>query len=219
MADQFMTTDEKKIKLEKLKQELESRKDISLISRPEDVVFGYGNPDTEVLFIGEAAGYWETVERKPFVGQAGKLLTKTLNEIGIDRENVYITNVIKARPPDNRDPLPEEIEAFRPYLDKEIEIISPRIVVTLGRFSMAKFIPGVTISQVHGVARYYQPSTMNYKLIIFPMYHPAAALRGTSILNAFKEDFTKLKNFLGSKMPVVEEVKKEDNSPSQPSLF
>lgn len=205
---------DKKQELLKLKLDLQSRKDISLIRSADDVVFGDGNPDSEIIFIGEAAGYYESVEHKPFVGQSGKLLVKTLNEVvGIDRKDVYITNIVKARPPDNRDPLPEEIEAFRPYLDKEIEIIQPKIIVTLGRFSMAKFIPGVTISQIHGQPRFYQLPTLNSKLIIFPMYHPAAALRGTTMLNAFKEDFLKLKNLLAP------QVKIEDNNPSQTSLF
>lgn len=203
-----MTTDQKKQELLKLKLDLQSRKDIPLIKSANDVVFGDGNPDSKIVFVGEAAGYYESIEHKPFVGQSGKLLIKTLNEIiGVDRSDVYITNIVKARPPENRDPLPEEIEMFRPYLDRELEIISPQIIVTLGRFSMAKFIPGVTISQIHGVARYY------HELIIFPMYHPAAALRGTTMLNAFKEDFVKLKNLLAPQSKI------EDNSPSQTSLF
>jgi len=211
---------DKKQELLKLKLDLQSRKDIPLIKSANDVVFGDGNPDSEIIFIGEAAGYYESIEHRPFVGQSGKLLIKTLNEVvGVDRKDVYITNIVKARPPENRDPFPEEIEMFRPYLDKELEIIKPRIIVTLGRFSMAKFIPGVTISQIHGVARYYQLPTMNYQLIIFPMYHPAAALRGTTMLSAFKADFVKLKTFLSSKTPLAEETKKEDNNPSQTTLF
>ena len=106
-----------------------------------------------------------------------------------------------------------EIAACADWLDRQIKIISPKIIVTLGRFSMAKFIPGATISQIHGQARFYELSTMNYKLIIFPMYHPAAALRGTAMMNAFKEDFAKLKNLLAPQPKI------EDNTPSQPSLF
>lgn len=202
---------DKKQELLRLKLELQSRKDIPLIKSPNDVVFGDGNPDSEIMFIGEAAGYYESIEHKPFVGQSGKLLIKVLNEVvGIDRNDVYISNIVKARPPDNRDPLPEEIEMFRPYLDSEIKIIKPRIIVTLGRFSMAKFIPDVTISQVHGKPRFFKFSAINheptnYEPIIFPMYHPAAALRGTTMMNAFKEDFVKLKNLLAP------QVKIEDN--------
>lgn len=207
---------DKKQELLKLKLDLQSRKDIPLIKSANDVVFGDGNPDSEIVFIGEAAGYYESIEHKPFVGQSGKLLIKTLNEIvGVDRKDVYITNIVKARPPENRDPFPEEIEMFRPYLDKELEIIKPRIIVTLGRFSMAKFIPGVTISQIHGQARFYELPTMNYKPIIFPMYHPAAALRGTTMLNAFKEDFVKLKNLLHPVAVIAE----KDPDLVQKSLF
>ncbi len=208
----------KKQLLSDLKSDLESRRDIPLIKSPNDVVFGDGNPDSRILFIGEAAGYWESVERKPFVGQSGKLLIKTLNEIlGIKREDVYITNIVKARPPENRDPLPEEIETFRPYLDKEIEIVDPKIIITLGRFSMGKFIPNVTISRVHGTPKLI--SFLGREITIVPMYHPAAALRGTTIMNAFKEDFIRLKEFLDLiDKSVVKEAKIEDNL-NQMGLF
>lgn len=203
--------------LTQLKADLESRRDIPLIRKFQDVVFGYGNPETKILFIGEAAGYYESIERKPFVGQSGKLLTKILEEIGINREDVYITNIVKARPPDNRDPFPEEIEAFRPYLDKEIEIIKPQIIVTLGRFSMAKFLPGVTISRVHGVPRFVDFADNKYT--VMPMYHPAAALRATAVLNEFRNDFIKLKSLVN--MPEaqkeIKEVKKSEIA--QPTLF
>jgi len=207
-----MNTDEKKIELAKLKKDLESRTDMPLLRSANDVVFGNGNPDSEILFIGEAAGYHESIEHKPFVGQAGKLLIKNLKEkLGLDREQVYITNIVKTRPPDNRDPLPEEIEAFRPYLDKEIEIIQPRIIVTLGRFSMGKFIPDVTISRVHGQARFVDFGGKRY--IVFPMYHPAAALRAGSMMKLFEEDFGKLQSLLGKKPKVVVvEPEKDDNT-------
>jgi len=186
---------DKKEELLKLKRDLESRKDMPLISSANDVVFGDGNSDTEIVFIGEAAGYHESVQHKPFVGQAGKLLVKVMKEtLGLDREQVYITNVIKTRPPDNRDPLPNEIEAFAYYLDKEIEIIEPKIIATLGRFSMAKFIPGVSISRVHGQARFVD--FLQHRYLVFPMYHPAAALRAGSVLKEFTADFVKLKHLL-----------------------
>jgi|SRR3990172_194092 len=186
---------DKKAELLKLKKDLESRKDIPLMNSATDVVFGDGNPDSEIMFIGEAAGYNESVQHKPFVGQAGQLLIKTMKEtLELNREQVYITNVIKTRPPDNRDPLPDEIEAFAYYLDKEIEIVQPKIIVTLGRFSMAKFIPGVTISRVHGQSRFVDFADRKY--LVFPMYHPAAALRAGHVLTEFKNDFTKLYNLL-----------------------
>ncbi len=180
--------------LQKVKADLEARKDIPLIHKPEDVVFGDGNPDAEIMFIGEAAGYHESVQRKPFVGQAGKLLNETLAEVNINRADVYISNVVKTRPPENRDPTPEEIEQFAQYLDQEIEIVNPKMIVTLGRFSMAKFMPDVKISQVHGQAR-----VVNWKgkdIIVIPMYHPAAALRAGAVLTLFKQDFQKIPQVL-----------------------
>ena len=111
--------------LQKIKDEMEKDKNLPLVSRPEDVIPGDGNPDAEIVFIGEAGGYHESVQRKPFVGQAGQLLNKLLTLAGIKREDVYITNMIKTRPPNNRDPLPEELEAYSRYLDKELEIINP----------------------------------------------------------------------------------------------
>ncbi|MEK7154844.1 MAG: uracil-DNA glycosylase [Patescibacteria group bacterium] len=209
-----MTTNEKKIELEKIAQEIKSFTGLDIAKSATHAVPGEGNPDAKIMFIGEAPGQVEDSTGRPFVGQSGQLMRKTLFETtGIKPEEVFITNIVKFRPPDNRDPNDSEIAACANWLDRQIKIISPRIIVTLGRFSMAKFIPGVTISQVHGVARYYQLSTMNYKLVIFPMYHPAAALRGTTMMNAFKEDFVKLKNLLAP------QVKIEDNSPSQTTLF
>jgi len=203
-----MTTDEKKTELEKIAQEIKTFKGLDIAKNATHAVPGEGNPDAEIMFIGEAPGYNEDQQGRPFVGQAGMLLEKILQEVlGLKREDVYITNIVKYRPPDNRDPFDAEIAACAGWLDRQIKIISPKIIVTLGRFSMVKFIPGVTISQIHGVARYY------HELIIFPMYHPAAALRGTTMMNAFRDDFAKLKNLLAP------QAKIEDNTPSQTSLF
>lgn len=188
-------------KLTALKSELESRKDIPLITKSADVVFGDGNPNTKIMFIGEAAGYHESVEHKPFVGQAGKLLIRVLKEIlNLDRSDIYISNIVKTRPPENRDPLPEEIEAFRPYLDGEIAIIQPEIIVTLGRFSMRKFLgEDATISRIHGISR--KINWNGLAILIFPMYHPAAALRQGSVMRDFEADFRKLKTLLSPKTP------------------
>ena len=209
-----MTTEEKKIELGKIAQEIKAFKGLDIAKNATYAVPGEGNPDAEIMLIGEAPGMVENSTGRPFVGQSGQLMRKTLLETtGIKPEEVFITNIVKFRPPDNRDPSDSEIAACADWLDRQIKIISPKIIVTLGRFSMAKFIPGVTISQIHGISRYYQLPTMNYKLIIFPMYHPAAALRGTTMLNAFKEDFVKLKNLLAPQPKI------EDNTPSQTSLF
>lgn len=213
-----MTSEEKKIELDKIAQEIRDFKGLEIAKNASHAVPGEGNPDAEIMCIGEAAGQVEDSTGRPFVGQSGQLMRKTFENIGIDPKDVFITNIVKFRPPDNRDPSPEEIAACADWLDRQIAVIQPKIIVTLGRFSMAKFIPSVTISQVHGQPRFYELSTMNSKLIIFPMYHPAAALRGTTMLNAFKEDFLKLKNLLNQK-PLAEEEKKEDNTVNQLGLF
>lgn len=172
---------------------------------------GEGNPQAKLMFIGEGPGYYEDQTGRPFVGQAGKLLEKLLASIGLKREEVFIGNVIKHRPPDNRDPLPDEIEACRLWLDEQIEVIQPEVIVTLGRFSMAKFIPGVLISQVHGQPRYVDWN--QHRLIIVPMYHPAAALRSEKVMQAIEMDFQKMKNFLNQ--PAKEEKKNDDSQNRQ----
>lgn len=152
---------------------------------------GEGNPDSEVLFIGEAPGFHENEQKRPFVGVSGQLLRRTLTENGFNEKDVFITNIVKYRPPENRDPTPQEIEFFRPFLDEQIKIIDPKIIVTLGRFSMYKFFgEGVSISKIHGQTR----KIGNYT--IFPMFHPAAALRDPKMMREFKNDFTKLKEML-----------------------
>jgi DNA polymerase len=159
-----------------------------------NLVFGEGNPDARVLFIGEGPGYWEDQKGRPFVGNAGGFLNYLLSSVKIPREEVFITNVVHYRPPANRDPLPEEINAFKLYLDKMIEIIEPTIVVTLGRFSMAKFIPGVKISDVHGKSRKLEFG--GREIIVVPMYHPAAGLRRTEIKLKTIDDFKILPKLL-----------------------
>lgn len=182
---------------------------LPLAKTARDIVPPAGNPEAEIFFIGEAAGYHEHLQRKPFVGQAGKLLTKLLEENGLHREDVWISNILKVRPPDNRDPLPEEIAAYKPYLDEEIRIIKPKVIVTLGRFSLAKFFPEVYISQIHGQARWVDYA--GQKILIFPMYHPAAALRNGSVMLSFRTDFKKLVDVLRvlKQPPIVEEPQPE----------
>lgn len=199
---------DKKRKLELLKKNLESKSGkLPLIKKQTDVIFGEGNPDAEIMFIGEAGGYWEAKLRRPFVGNAGKLLDQLIKSIGLKRNEVYISNVVKARPPNNRDPLFEEIEAFRPYLDQEIQIINPKIIVTLGRFSMNKFLPGEYISNVHGQSRYVDFG--GQRRIIIPMYHPAAALRNGAIMNQLVLDFKKITTFLEDAPKPVEKGPKQ----------
>lgn len=163
---------------------------LPLATTANDIVPGEGSPTAEIMFIGEAPGFNETVEHRPFVGKSGQLFRKTLRESGLTEAEVYISNIVKARPPDNRDPLPAEIEAYKPFLNQEIEIIQPVLIATLGRFSMGKFLPNVKVSQVHG--RLHKIVWNQQSLYVIPMFHPAAALRATQVKNAFIEDIMKL---------------------------
>jgi len=147
---------------------------------------GEGPSDAEIMFIGEGPGFHENMQGRPFVGAAGDLLVELLDSIGMKREDVFITNVVKCRPPGNRDPGPEELKACKPYLDQQIQIINPSVIVTLGRFSMARFIPQAKISEIHG-----QPIRVKGMLVV-PFYHPAAALHRPSLKSVVEEDFAKL---------------------------
>ena len=177
--------------LNSLKTDLEKNfQNLPLVEKPEDIVHGEGNESADMMLIGEAPGYYESIERRPFVGRSGQLLRKVLAESGLPESQVYISNIVKVRPPDNRDPLPEEIIAFKPYLDAEINLIKPKLIVTLGRFSMGKFLPDVKVSQVHG--RLHKIRWNDQTLFILPMYHPAAALRATRVKVSFVADFAKI---------------------------
>lgn len=197
--------------LEKLKKEMEADKKLPLFGEA-NLVFGEGNSEAEVIFIGEAPGFHEDRLKRPFVGQAGKLLDKLLEMIKWPRESVYITNIVKRRPPENRDPLPEEIEKYKPYLTRQIEIINPKMIATLGRFAMAYFLPEAKISRDRG-----KPQRINNYLIV-PLYHPAAALRATAILKELENDFKRLPSLLKSREDVNMEEKKIEK-PAQTSLF
>lgn len=148
------------------------------------LVIGDGNPDAEVLFIGEAPGAQEDKQGLPFVGASGKFLSEMLASIGMERQDVYITNIVKYRPPANRDPLPAEIAAFMPYLKRQIEIIKPLLIVFLGRHSMNVFLPELKISQVHG-----QPKRKDGQVYL-PLYHPAAALYNGGMRQQLLDDFS-----------------------------
>lgn len=154
------------------------------------LVMGDGNPDADIVFIGEAPGKNEDIQGKPFVGAAGKFLNEMLAQAGMDRSDVYITNIVKYRPPNNRDPLPEEKAAFVPYLLKQLQIINPKVVITLGRHSMEYFLPGYKIGQIHG-----QPKRIafgDHKIVIMPLFHPAAALYNGGMRQTLIDDFLKV---------------------------
>lgn len=176
--------------LEKLQKKMEDDDSLPLKDGATKLVFGVGNSKTKILLVGEGPGFHEDQKGEPFVGQAGKLLDKLLESIKLRRQSVYITNVVHHRPPNNRDPLPQEIEAYGKYLDQIIEIIKPKLILTLGRFSMAKFLPGVKISAVHG--KIHRVKWHDLDLVVVPMYHPAAALRNPEVMRQEKEDFLKL---------------------------
>jgi DNA polymerase len=206
----------KQEELQKLKEAANKDNALPLRSGATQLVFGDGNPDSPLFFLGEAPGFNEDKQGIPFCGRAGKLLNETLDEIGIPRKDIWISNVVYFRPPENRDPLPEELEAFRPYVDKQIEIIDPKVIVTLGRFSMGKFLPNVKISQVHGQPKWI--TFANKKRVLIPMYHPAAALRGTTLMQQFKLDFLAIPKVL-KKLERLEEEEKQNQKPDQMKLL
>ncbi|HET9662334.1 MAG TPA: uracil-DNA glycosylase [Thermomicrobiales bacterium] len=151
-----------------------------------NAVPGTGPADADVFFIGEGPGWHEDQQGLPFVGASGKFLTELIQRAGLEREQVFITNVVKCRPPGNRDPLPDEIEACAPYLDRQIDAIDPLVIVTLGRFSMSRYFPKERISRIHG-----EPKKFGRRTVV-PMYHPAAALHQHALRGAIEEDFDQL---------------------------
>jgi uracil-DNA glycosylase family 4 len=177
-----------------------------------NTVPGEGPENANIMFIGEGPGFHEDRQGRPFVGAAGNYLNELLEKIGFKREDVYITNVVKCRPPGNRDPQPEEIEACRPYLDKQIDLIRPRLIVTLGRFSMQRYFPGASISRIHG-----QPKRVG-NVIYYPMFHPAAALHQPRWRSLVEEDILKIPDLL-AKLEEIEEEEPALPEAEQLSLF
>ncbi len=179
---------DKIVELNKLEQEM--IKDKTLPLQESNLVFGEGSPDCEILFIGEAPGFNEDMQKRPFVGRAGQLLRANIRKLGWKETDVYITNIVKRRPPENRDPSEEEIKIYKPYLKRQTEIINPKIIVPLGRFSMNYFLPMAKITRDQGklfkVGKYF----------ILPMLHPAAALRGNQAMQMFEDTFSKLPDAL-----------------------
>ncbi|MEW6225987.1 MAG: uracil-DNA glycosylase [Chloroflexota bacterium] len=183
-----MTRGERQAALEAIASEVRACTRCRLGEGRTRAVPGEGDPDTEVVFVGEGPGFNEDREGRPFVGRAGGLLVRLLASIGWRRDDVFITNVVKCRPPDNRDPEPDEIAACAPYLRRQLEVLDPAVVVTLGRHSMGTFLPGARIGQVHGTAHPADPSTGARDALVFAMYHPAAALRTPALERESLED-------------------------------
>jgi uracil-DNA glycosylase family 4 len=188
----------KQNELDDLKQKiLDDKTTPELAASATQLVFGDGNPDTDVVFIGEAPGKNEDLQGIPFIGAAGKFLNEMLEMISLSREDIYITNIVKYRPPDNRDPLPEEKKAFLPYLQAQLEIIQPKVVVTLGRHSTNCFLPDLQISKIHGEPKRIRISMKQHsddtlQLVILPLYHPAAALYNGSMRQTLIDDFAQI---------------------------
>lgn len=163
-----------------------------LAAQATQLVIGDGNPNADIVFIGEAPGKKEDEQGKPFVGAAGKFLDEMLAAAGMDRGDVYITNIVKYRPPGNRDPLPEEKAAFLPYLLRQLEIIDPKAIITLGRHSMEYFLPDAKISQIHGHAvrkKMIYHDKNEHEWLVIPLYHPAAALYNGGMRQTLVDDF------------------------------
>src|SRR5947209_19029705 len=173
---------------------------------------GDGTGESGLFFLGEAPGYHEDVQGKPFVGAAGQFLDELLAGIGLDRRKVFITNVVRHRPPENRDPLPEEIAACHMWLRRHLEVLRPRVIVTLGRHAMYKFFPAESISRIHGKARQHDG------LVIFPIYHPAAALHQPALRQALQADFAALAALLARTVP-ARVAPLEDPRADQMTLF
>jgi DNA polymerase len=203
----------KREELQKLKEKMEADDTLPLKKGDTNLVFGVGDPETKILFIGEGPGFHENRLGEPFVGNAGKFLDQLLKSIDMPRESVYITNVVHHRPPENRDPLPEEMSAYGKYLDKMIKIINPEAIVTLGRYSMGKFLPTAKISTTHG--KLFRVNWDGKDLFVIPMYHPAASLRNGEVMRQEKEDFLRLPDALKK---IVEEKKKKVPESEQMSL-
>jgi len=177
------------------------------------VVPGEGAEDADIVFVGEAPGFNEDKQGRPFVGPAGKFLDDLLGLIGFNRSDVYIANVIKCRPPNNRDPLPPEISACKKWLDRQLEIIKPKMIVTLGRYSMARYFPGQVIGKIHGTFK------KEDGIIYFAMYHPAAALHQQKLRQVIEDDMRKIPQVLADDIAVEEKDEKKEERPEQLSMF
>lgn len=174
----------KQVRLDQIKADiLKQNVCPELAKQATQLVFGDGNSNADIVFIGEAPGKNEDVQGIPFVGAAGKFLNEMLEMIGMNRDDIYITNIVKYRPPNNRDPLPEEKQAFLPFLEAQLQVIQPKLVITLGRHSMDSLLPGLKISQVHGQPKRYKGQ------VYLPLFHPAAALYNGGMRQTLIDDF------------------------------
>ncbi|MCH7488324.1 MAG: uracil-DNA glycosylase [Chloroflexi bacterium] len=202
---------EQVIELANLAEQISGCPKCALAKTRTNAVPGSGNPNADIVFIGEGPGFHEDQQGLPFVGAAGKFLDELLASINLRREDVYICNVIKCRAPDNRDPLPNEIDACTPWLTQQLDVLKPRMIVTLGRFSMSRYFPGATIGRIHGQAKRIDG------VLVVPMYHPAAALHQASLRQTIMEDFQKLPGLL--ELAAAEEAQPREPQPTQLQLL
>jgi uracil-DNA glycosylase family 4 len=190
------TTEQRRAALEAIAAEVRACTRCKLAQGRTNAVPGEGHPDTEVLFVGEGPGQTEDAQGRPFVGRAGELLVRLLASIGWRRQEVFITNIVKCRPPGNRDPEPDEIAACAPYLQRQLEVLDPAVVVTLGRYSMAHFRPGERITQIHGTHAPAPRGTGARDALAYALFHPAAALRSTDVERQSYDDIAGLPRLL-----------------------
>lgn len=189
---------DKQLRLAAIRQKiLDDKVTPELASTATQLVFGSGNPDAETVFVGEAPGKNEDLKGEPFVGAAGKFLDEMLASVNLQRSDIYITNIVKYRPPNNRDPLPEEKKAFLPYLQAQLEVIQPKVLVTLGRHSANCFLPDLQISREHGQPKkvrlaFRDDPTKVLEVVILPLFHPAAALYNGGLRQTLLDDFLKI---------------------------
>ncbi|MFH1546147.1 MAG: uracil-DNA glycosylase [Patescibacteria group bacterium] len=205
-----MTAEEKATALEEIAEKIKNCQKCQLHEQRTNTVPGVGNPDADVLFIGEGPGRDEDLQGEPFVGAAGKFLNQMLESIGWTRADVFIANVVKCRPPGNRDPEPKEVETCWDFLNRQIEIIKPELIVTLGRHSMNRFLPGLRISSAHG-----NPVRRKDGRIFLPLYHPAAALYSPSQKEVHLADFAKIPAILKK----ITEISEPEKQPTQTKLI
>ncbi|HET8672187.1 MAG TPA: uracil-DNA glycosylase [Thermoleophilaceae bacterium] len=202
---------ERREELIELYREVQQCQRCPLYATRTNVVFGSGNADADLMFVGEAPGFHEDQQGKPFVGAAGKLLDTLLGEIGMAREDVFIANVLKSRPPGNRDPQPDEIEACKPYLARQVELIEPLVICTLGNFAtkcLTRRQDGIT--RVHGRPQDHVIGGLPIR--IYPIFHPAAGLRSTGMLETLREDFRRLPELLEAARPQATGHRPEDDA-------
>lgn len=200
-------------KIDQLREEIAVCTRCELYRSATNPVPGEGSADASILFIGEAPGYHEDQEGKPFIGNSGKFLTELIEKAGLKRSEVFITNVVKHRPISNRDPLPDEMAACAHFLDRQIAIIDPDVIVTLGRFSMARYFPGERISKIHGRAK-----EVDGRFVV-PMYHPAAALHNGSLRPEIEADFERLPRLLAEREQKRAVARQKEQNISQGTLF